>query len=97
MKCFDKDNSSVISQQSLVISQLSQQLSVVGKEKFMSNDDLRLKSAAYNKAYALAIRIVNAYKYLKDSKKEFVLSKQLLRSGTIIGANVAEAGKAKLS
>ena len=57
----------------------------------MNNDDLRLKSVAYDKAYALAIRIVNAYKYLKDSKKEFVLSKQLLRSGTSIGANIAEA------
>ena len=57
----------------------------------MNNDDLRLKSVAYDKAYALAIRIVNAYKYLKASKKEFVLSKQLLRSGTSIGANIAEA------
>jgi hypothetical protein len=47
----------------------------------MNNDDLRLKSVAYDKAYALAIRIVNAYKYLKDSQKEFILSKQLLISG----------------
>lgn len=52
----------------------------------MSNDNLRLKSVAYDKAYALAIRIVNAYKYLKDRQKEFILSKQLLRSGTGIGA-----------
>lgn len=57
----------------------------------MNNDDFRFKSVAYDKAYALAIRIVNAYNYLKDSKKEFVLSKQLLRSGTSIGANIAEA------
>ena len=57
----------------------------------MNNDDLRLKSVAYDKAYALAIRIVNAHKYLKNGKKEFVLSKQLLRSGTSIGANIAEA------
>ena len=38
------------------------------------------------KAYAFAIRIVNAYRFLCDSQKEFVLSKQLLRSGTAIGA-----------
>lgn len=41
--------------------------------------------------YAFAIRIVNAYKFLTESKKEFVLSKQLLRSGTAVGALVSEA------
>ena len=60
----------------------------------MNNDDLRLKSVAYDKSYALAIRIVKAYKYLKEYQQEFVLSKQLLRSGTSIGANVAEANGA---
>ena len=44
-----------------------------------------------DKSYAFAIRIVNAYKFLIENKKEFVLSKQLLRSGTAIGALVAEA------
>ena len=48
-------------------------------------------SLVYEKAYKLAIRIVNAYKYLIQEKKEFILSKQLLRSGTSIGANIAEA------
>ena len=43
------------------------------------------------KSYAFAIRIVNCYKYLCTEKKEFVLSKQLLRSGTSVGANVEEA------
>ena len=57
----------------------------------MNNQDLRNKSIAYDKAYALAIRIVNAYKYLQETKREFILSKQLLRSGTGIGASVAEA------
>ena len=38
------------------------------------------------KSYAFAIRIVNAYKFLIDSKKEYVLTKQVLRSGTAIGA-----------
>lgn len=43
------------------------------------------------KSFAFAIRIVNTYKYLQSEKKEFVLSKQMLRSGTSIGANVEEA------
>lgn len=42
------------------------------------------------KSYAFAIRIVNLYRYLTEKKKEFVLSKQALRSGTSIGANVEE-------
>ena len=45
------------------------------------------------KSFDFAIRIVNLYKYLVSKKKEFVLSKQLLRCGTSIGANVAEAEK----
>jgi four helix bundle protein len=43
------------------------------------------------KSFAFAIRIVNVYKYLISEKKEFVLSKQLLRSGTSIGANIEES------
>jgi len=43
------------------------------------------------KSFAFAVRIVNLYKYLCDEKKEFVLSKQILRSGTSIGANIEEA------
>jgi four helix bundle protein len=43
------------------------------------------------KSFAFAIRIVNLYKFLTAEKKEFVLSKQLLRSGTSIGANVEES------
>ena len=43
------------------------------------------------KSYAFAIRIVKLYKYLSDEKKEFVLSRQLLRSGTSIGENIEEA------
>lgn len=48
----------------------------------------------YKKAYAFAIRIVQLYRFLNNEKKEYVLSKQLLRSGTSIGANVAEANGA---
>lgn len=44
-----------------------------------------------SKSKKFAVRIVNLYKYLCDEKKEFVLSKQLLRSGTSVGANIAES------
>ena len=47
------------------------------------------------KSFAFAVRIVNLSKHLNETKKEFVLSKQLLRSGTSIGANVAEAEQAQ--
>jgi len=43
------------------------------------------------KSFCFALRIIKLYKYLKENKKEYVLSKQLLRSGTSIGANVEEA------
>lgn len=43
------------------------------------------------KSFVFAIRIVDVYKYLQNEKKEFVLSKQLLRSGTSIGANIEES------
>ena len=43
------------------------------------------------KSYQFAIRVVNLYKYLVEQKREFVLSKQVVRSGTSIGANIEEA------
>ena len=43
------------------------------------------------KSFAFAVRVVKAYKFLVEEKKEYVLSKQFLRSGTAIGANVEEA------
>ena len=43
------------------------------------------------KSFRFAVRVVNLYKYLCEEKKEFVLSKQILRSGTSIGAMVREA------
>lgn len=48
-------------------------------------------SVTLDKSKNFAIRIVRLYQYLCTEKKEFVLSKQLLRSGTSIGANLAEA------
>ncbi len=49
------------------------------------------KSIVGEKSYRFAIRIVNLYKWLCEEKKEYVLSKQLLRSGTAIGALLKEA------
>ena len=43
------------------------------------------------KSFEFAVRIVNLSKYLMNEHKEYVLSKQLLKSGTSIGANIAEA------
>jgi four helix bundle protein len=53
-----------------------------------------MSSLVYEKAYRFSIRVVHAYKYLTENRKEFILSKQLLRSGTSIGANIAEANGA---
>lgn len=48
-----------------------------------------------DKSFAFALRVVRLAKYLQDEKKEFVLSKQVLRSGTAIGALVREAEHAE--
>jgi|TARA_B110000902_G_scaffold114935_1_gene135080 four helix bundle protein len=53
------------------------------------------KNIVANKSYAFALRTIKLYKYLISDKKEFVLSKQILRSGTSIGANVKEAEHAQ--
>ena len=45
-----------------------------------------MNNVIQTKSYAFAIRIVNAYKFLTNDQKEYVLSKQMLRSGTAIGA-----------
>jgi len=47
------------------------------------------------KSYAFALRIIKLYKYLISEKKEYVLSKQILRSGTSAGANIKEAEHAQ--
>ena len=44
-----------------------------------------------DKSFDFAVTIVNLYKYLTENKKEYVLSKQVLRSGTSIGANIEES------
>lgn len=49
------------------------------------------ENVVFEKSKKFALRIIKLYKYLCNEKKEFVLSKQILRSGTSIGANIAEA------
>ena len=54
-----------------------------------------MENGIAKKSLDFAIRIVNVYKHLSQNKSEFVLSKQLLRSGTAIGALVSEAEHAQ--
>lgn len=49
------------------------------------------ESILKSKSFALAVRIVRLYKYLSEQKTEYILSKQVLRSGTSVGAMVCEA------
>ena len=58
----------------------------------MSNEECGMKeNIVFEKSMAFAIRIVKLHKYLMDEKREYIMSKQLLRCGTSIGANLAEA------
>ena len=59
----------------------------------MQNEAGSESNAVVEKSFEFAVRIVNLYRYLKKEHKEYVLSKQILRCGTSIGANVAEAQK----
>lgn len=52
---------------------------------------MKKENAVLQKSYDFSVRIIKLYKYLTDTQKEFVLAKQLVRSGTSIGANVEEA------
>ena len=47
------------------------------------------------KSFQFALRIVKLYRFLCETKSEYIMSKQLLRAGTSIGANVAEAQQAQ--
>lgn len=53
------------------------------------------KNIVKEKSFAFAVRVVNCYKWLCTEKKEYVLSKQLLRSGTSVGAMIREAEHAE--
>ena len=57
----------------------------------MENGKLEKKNIIKDKSFNFAIRIIKLYQYLTNEKKEYVLSKQILKSGTSIGANISEA------
>ena len=57
----------------------------------MQNAKCKMQNAAVEKSLDFAVRIVNLRKHLVREHNEYVMSKQLLRCGTSIGANVAEA------
>ena len=62
----------------------------------IENGELRIMSnSIQEKSFRFAVRIVKLCRYLQTEKKEYVLSKQLLRSGTSIGANVSESQQAQ--
>jgi four helix bundle protein len=52
---------------------------------------MKTEKVGQEKSYTFAVRTIRLYQHLTATKREFVLSKQILRSGTSIGANVEEA------
>ena len=54
-----------------------------------------MEQAIQNKSFQFAVRIFKLCRYLQNEQKEFVITKQLLRSGTSIGANVSESQQAQ--
>ena len=75
----------------LTLSNSKNSHAVTSHQSPILDKNMSKNSVAYDKAYQFAIRIIKAYKYLNEEYKEYILSKQLLRSGTSIGANLAEA------
>ena len=64
---------------------------ILNYEFKITNYEMKQENVIQEKSFAFAVRIVNLYKYLCEEKREFVLSKQILRSGTSIGANIEES------
>jgi four helix bundle protein len=58
-------------------------------------DYVEKENVVKSKSFAFSVRIVRLYKYLANQKKEFIIAKQLLRSGTSVGAMVKEAEHAE--
>ena len=59
--------------------------------------NVEFENNIYDLSKQFAVRVVKLYNYLSDNKKEYVMSKQILRCGTSIGANVAESINAQSS
>ena len=64
-------------------------------KKTTKKDKNMKETALQKKSKAFAVKIIKMYQYLCEEKHEYVLSKQVLRSGTSIGANVREAKRAQ--
>ncbi|OGU15727.1 MAG: four helix bundle protein [Ignavibacteria bacterium RIFOXYC2_FULL_35_21] len=56
---------------------------------------MKSENVIVDKSYKFAIRIIKLYKFLIDDKKEYIISKQILKCGTSIGANINEAQSAE--
>ena len=54
-----------------------------------------MKQSIENKSFLFSVRVVKLCRYLQEEKREYILSKQLLRCGTSIGANVTESQQAQ--
>ena len=60
-------------------------------KNYLVVQEMKEDNQIQTKSYSFALRIIKLYNYLSEKKKEFVLSKQVLKSGTSIGANLEEA------
>ena len=69
-------------------------INLMVNDKWLIVNDMK-ENIIKDRSFTFAVRIVNLYRYLQESKKEFLLSKQLLRSGTSIGAMIREAEHAE--
>ena len=69
--------------------------SIILNSQFVILNCTKMGNAIQDKSRAFAIDIINCYKYLIEEQHEYVLSKQLLRSGTSIGANTRESRNAQ--
>jgi len=61
----------------------------------MDNGQFMKENVIKNKSFEFALRVIKLYQFLTETRKEFILSKQLLRSGTSIGAMVRESEHAE--
>nr|WP_302831994.1 four helix bundle protein [uncultured Bacteroides sp.] len=61
------------------------------EERRMKNSRNRIDSLLHAKSYSFALRIIRMTKFLRENKQDFILSKQILRSGTAIGALIRES------
>ena len=89
-RCERKKNNYQLSSAKRLSTYGAQELSIVNCQ--LSTNKM---STIQDKSRAFAIRMINCYRYLTEEKNEFVISKQILRSGTSIGANTRESKNAQ--